>query len=111
MQFYFFSPQITRIELMKMAFILLLIMSCVKGDISMESCQDLAYKTYKGFPLESKKFKSSCLNYDLQHSVQSCQKALEKMIVGRKKQELEQEFGEGILKCFSENDLNKFLKR
>ncbi|MDH5580448.1 MAG: hypothetical protein OEY33_00945 [Bdellovibrionales bacterium] len=95
---------------MKLAIILLIFASCVKEEYSEKTCQDLAYKTYKGFPLESKKFKNNCLEHDLKHSVQSCQKALEKMIVGKNKQELEKLYGEGIHNCFSENDIKKFLK-
>lgn len=96
---------------MKWIVLVLLLSSCVKEKISHEDCQDLAYKTYKGFPLETKKFKSNCLDFDLNHTVQSCQKALEKMIIGKSRKELEKEFGEGIINCFSENDLNKFLKK
>lgn len=84
---------------------------CHRESLDKKTCQDLLFKTYKGFPFEAKKFKSNCLDHTLEITMQSCKDALSEMVMGKGKVDLQQKYGQDILKCFSKNDLKKFLIR
>jgi hypothetical protein len=82
---------------------------CHRESLSKDVCQTLLFKTFKGFPLESKKFKSNCLNYDLEYTMKTCKEALNAMIMGKGKNAIVDSYGGGIFGCFSKNDISKFL--
>lgn len=87
----------------------LLLTACHRESLDKKTCQTLLFKTFKGFPFESKRFKSNCLDHDLDYTLETCKKALNEMVMGKGKADLQIKFGDQILNCFSKNDKKKFL--
>lgn len=96
-------------RVLSIAFIFASFLSCNKEVPDNEECQTLAFKTYMGFPNESKRFKDYCLETELKYTVASCQQAFNVMTLGKKPNELKKLFGPRILECFSESDKKRIL--
>lgn len=91
--------------------LILFLTGCHRESLDKATCQDLLFKTYKGFPFESKKFKSNCLDHNLDYTLENCKEALSEMVMGKGQVDLKLKYGSEILNCFSQNDKNKFLIR
>jgi hypothetical protein len=74
-------------------------------------CQKLSYEKFKGKPTSAHEFDQSCQNISIKHTQIVCQKALELLITSGEQQKLNEQFGEGILECFTKADLNLYLKK
>ncbi len=74
-------------------------------------CQALSYEKFKGKPTSAHTFDQSCKDVPIKHTQQICQKALEQLITSGDEQLLNNNFGEGILECFTKADLNLYLKK
>ena len=87
---------------------LLLLLSC--QELSHQDCEELSMKKYKGIPHAANQFDSHCKKYEIFYSEAHCQKALVELIISQNPEKLKQKFGPKIMNCFTESDLNRFLK-
>jgi len=96
----------------KITFLILLFLqvSCFGPTINQNYCEEMAMKAYRGWPKASYHFNKFCKKIPIKYSKSLCQKALVKLILGFKDLELKNMFGSKIMNCFTENDLNKWLK-
>jgi hypothetical protein len=89
----------------------LLTISCTEEKVyNEEICNDLSMKFYRGLPKPSKQFKDNCKKYKIQYDQKKCQSALEAMMLGTKQKKLQEKFGDRIMGCFNQGDLDRFLK-
>lgn len=96
---------------------MLLAFSCSKttqiNQLSLDECEELSMMTFKAIPHAAVKFKDYCGQYtsEIKYTSEHCQKALNELILKGDQAYLEKNFGEKIMKCFTQNDLNSFLKK
>jgi len=76
-----------------------------------ETCTELSFKKYKGNPPASKDFDDHCKDVEIWYTQKLCQRALGKLILHGRKNQLITEFGSKVMQCFTEYDLQKFLKK
>jgi hypothetical protein len=67
-------------------------------------------KSFKGSPIAANKFKNNCKGITNKYSNKICKQALQGLMMGSSREDLEERFGEKIMNCFTQNDLNNFLK-
>jgi hypothetical protein len=94
----------------KIIIVILLAFSC-DSKTTPEECQDLLFKSFRGFPRAAHKFKKHCLKEELKYTYKTCKKALNQLVLGSSEEQLKGAFGPDIMNCFSKNDLDKFLKK
>ena len=90
--------------------ILLAQSSCFRPMVNQEYCEDMAMRSYRGWPRASNNFNKFCKNIPIKYNKNLCQKALVKLILGFKIVDLETNFGPKIMKCFTKKDLQKWLR-
>jgi len=91
------------------AFSLIALLVSCQDKYDLDSCTDLYAKAYRGHPNSAHKYKKHCVSQNLIPKF-NCQTALEKLMVGADQKFLEKAFGPHVMKCFTEKDLNNFLK-
>lgn len=82
--------------------------SCVKKPDQAE-CEELSMKVFKGVPSSINDFKEYCQDYKVKYTGNLCQKALASLIMGSDEKKLKEKFGNKIMNCFTQNDLDNFL--
>ena len=96
---------------MKLLILLALFSSCQPDKkLSIEECEELSFKSYKGFPKAANDLKKHCSDYRLKYTKEICQKAFKELIINGNEEYLKQKFGEKIINCFSEKEKKKFLR-
>ncbi|MDD0851922.1 hypothetical protein HBN50_02390 [Halobacteriovorax sp. GB3] len=65
-------------------------------------------KDFRGLPNYGSEFKKNCQGKVLRYSRRTCQLAFNELVQGKKEQELIAKFGERIIQCFNERELNKY---
>ena len=97
-----------------MALLLLLLPllpSCQARKLSLEECENLSFKAYKGFPKALNDFEKHCGEHEVTYTRELCQKALGDLVLKGDGPSLKEKYGERILNCFSEKEKTKFLKK
>lgn len=90
---------------------MLLVIGCSKS-VDKKTCEDLAFKTYKGWPIASAEYEKYCLEYsDLKYTPEICQKALVELVDKVDIIILEEKYGDRVIECFTKNDLNNFSRK
>lgn len=99
----------------KLSYIIILVLSpllfssCTKTEtISDFECEEIAMKDFKGLPSYGKVFKENCMERDLVYSRQKCQLAFNDLIYGKGLVEIKKTYGERIINCFNERELEKY---
>lgn len=83
--------------------------SCIKNEkLSDFECEEIAMKDFKGLPSYGKVFKESCMDRELVYSRQKCQLAFNDLIYGKGLVEIKKTYGERIINCFNERELEKY---
>jgi len=97
---------------MKLLYIaILLFISCAcDKKYDAQICEDLSMQSFKGSPRAETEYQKHCQNFPNRYPKATCQKALEALIMGKSKDQLQEAFGPSVLGCFTENDVYKFLK-
>lgn len=67
-------------------------------------------KSFKGSPIAANKFKNNCQKIPNNYSNKICKQALQGLMMGSLREDLEDRFGKKIMNCFTQNDINNFLK-
>ncbi|MCP4915213.1 MAG: hypothetical protein GY909_18985 [Oligoflexia bacterium] len=89
----------------------LTLLSCTPAEPpTTAECEELSMKAFRGLPKESKRFKDHCSKKKLHYSKERCHKALQGLMLGHPQELLEKTYGEKIMGCFNQGDLEKFLK-
>ncbi len=97
--------------LLVLNFSLLIVSSCTQGEKSQDECEDLSLASFRGNPTAAASFQESCQSYPLHYTKDLCQKALVDLIYTANKEFLEKKYGAKVMGCFTQNDLDKFIKR
>lgn len=82
-----------------------------KTDYTQSECETLSLETYRGSPKSAHALKNYCGQYKLNYTAAHCQKAFERLILDGRSEQLKKDFGERVLECFDQRQLDKFLKR
>ncbi len=62
-------------------------------------------------PKATNEFKSNCENIKNDYPKETCQKALQKLIMGENEQKLKKMFGDKIMGCFAQDDTDRWLNK
>ena len=89
--------------------LLLFIVSCEKETYTQDKCEDLSIASFRGSPKSAHEFKEHCKGVRNNYPKVTCQKALNKLIMGTGEEALKKEFGSKIMGCFGEEDIRKWL--
>ena len=89
---------------------LFLFTACDKKEYTDEECEVFAMKTFKGLPNESLLYNKHCQGKELKYDTESCEKALNDLILVGDEYSLKKKYGENIMHCFTINDIQKWLK-
>ena len=89
--------------------ILLGLCSCQKKEDL--DCESLSMKKFRGFPKSSHLFEKHCSSEVLHYSEERCKGALNQLILGSNEEKLKKDFGERVMECFNQSDINNFLKK
>lgn len=91
--------------------LLLFYSSCIeKKTYTVEVCDELSMKFFRGLPKPSKEYKDNCGGFELTYTQEKCKKALQDLMLGTTSSKLKKKHGDKIMECFNEGDLNRFLK-
>ncbi len=96
--------------MIKKLIILLALTSCFKKEYNQKTCQEIAFKAYKGHPRSNHEFDKNCKNIKLLFDPKMCQAALVYLIASNSEKLTAQKYGQESIKCFTKNDLKKFSK-
>lgn len=89
--------------------LLALLSACNSNDD--RDCESLSMRTFRGFPRDAHKFQKHCKDKPVYYTQELCKKALRKLILSSSEKELKKEFGERVMECFNQSDIEKFLKK
>lgn len=78
--------------------------------MTQETCEDWAMLSYQGKPFEAKRLKTECTHFKLKYDKDVCQKAFESFVMSGKIEEVQKNFGDRIINCFTSDDLKRFKK-
>ena len=93
-------------------FIFLFLLSCqFNKNLSQKECEDLSFKSYKGFPKALNDFNRYCGDHNIIYTKEYCQSALKELVLHGDSSVLKDKYGDRILECFSEKEKEKFLKK
>lgn len=73
-------------------------------------CNDLSMKYFRGLPKPSKEFKDECGSFNIVYTQEKCKNALQDLMLGKSEANLKKKFGDKIMGCFNDGDLDRFLK-
>ena len=94
--------------------ITLLLSSCQSEEEKqmISDCDGLAMKYYRGLPIPSKLYKDHCQSKEssLEYSPEKCKNALGQLMLHGSEARVKKQFGERIMECFNQADLERFLK-
>lgn len=62
-----------------------------------------------GKPNDCYELKNSCQNIEYKYTKELCQDAFNKLMVGFKKDQLQLSYGERIIECFTQDQIDKYL--
>lgn len=92
-----------------MTFFIFLLSSCHR-EYNKEVCQDLSFRAFKGVPQAAHDFQRHCQEITIEYDHQRCQQALNDLIISASLVRTLERHGEEAKGCFSQNDLNTFVK-
>lgn len=84
--------------------------ACDKKEYTEKECEIFAMRTFKGLPKETLLFKKHCQGKKLKYDTEICAKALNDLILVGDEYSLKKKYGDGIMNCFTINDVEKWLK-
>lgn len=87
----------------------LFLTSC-SPNYSLEECEDLSQRGFKGIPSAAHRFERHCKNKPVVYTAEKCQRILQDFILTGSVEEITRVHGEKASGCLSQNDLNKFSK-
>lgn len=91
--------------------VFILLISCTKKDYTQRDCELFSMHSYRGLPEAMVKYKKYCTKYELHYTKEHCQKALTDLILYGDENFLKEKYGTDIMQCFTERNLEKFLKK
>jgi hypothetical protein len=93
---------------------LLLFSSCnsQKDEELIKDCDGLAMLYYRGLPNPSKLYKKHCQSKEdqLEYNPNLCKRALGDLMLNGSERRLKKMFGDRVMECFNEGDLERFLR-
>lgn len=77
-----------------------------------KDCDGLAMKYYRGLPRPAKLYKEHCFSKEstLDYTPEKCKLALGQLMLHGSEPKLKKQFGNRIMECFNQGDLERFLK-
>ncbi len=93
--------------LLFISFIFLVLFSCTSAP-DKDECEELSMKKYKGIPTASNRFDKFCQNISIKYTEKLCQKALIEFMMNGDVTSLKEKYGDKIIHCFTQDDLNRF---
>ena len=94
---------------MKQVIILFLFFSC-QEKYSVEKCNEISMQRFKGLPHASSEFDKHCVDVNIHYTKETCQNALNDLIVTTKLSQVKKKYGDSIDHCFTGDDLMRFNK-
>ena len=78
-----------------------------------ETCQDISMRAFKGSPQAANEFQKHCTGEEIEIKIthEMCRNALNDLIMSGRLDLVQERYPEGIVDCFTQNDLVKFQKR
>lgn len=74
-----------------------------------DECDTLSLSCFKGKPNDCYELKTSCEKIEYRFTKDICQEAFNKLMLGLKKDQLQQGYGDRIIECFTEDQTKKYL--
>lgn len=83
-----------------------------KDEELIKDCDGLAMLYYRGLPHPSKLYKEHCQSKEaqLEYNPSLCKRALGDLMLNGDELRLKKMFGDRVMECFNEGDLERFLK-
>lgn len=77
-----------------------------------KDCDGLAMKYYRGLPKPAKLYKEHCQKKEsqLEYNPEVCKRAMGDLMINGSRKRLHKMFGDRIMECFNEVDLERFEK-
>ncbi len=94
---------------------LISLVSCMsdKEKEMIKDCDGLAMKYYRGLPKPSKLYVKHCKSIEasLEYTPERCKKAMGQLMLRGSEKHVKKLFGERIMECFNQVDLERFLTK
>lgn len=83
-----------------------------KDEELIKDCDGLAMLYYRGLPHPSKLYEKHCKSKEasLEYNPEMCKRALGDLMLNGSERRLKKMFGERVMECFNEGDLERFLR-